>query len=86
MRVDAAPERARPNAHRSSIHDVLFLPLLSAHGLVRDGINDVTVLRAFVEHSEVLTQDHKGRTTVHAWPHARQRDCGWPRAGWPSMA
>jgi hypothetical protein len=43
---------------------VLLLPLLGAHGLVRDAINDVTVLRALVEHSEVLTQDHKGRQLV----------------------
>src|SRR5215469_6489411 len=61
---DPVSRAARPNAHRSSTRDVLFLPLLSAHGLVRDGINDVTVLRALVEHSEVLTQDHKGRQLV----------------------
>src|SRR5215831_4447492 len=61
---DPVSRAARPNAHRSSTRDVLFLPLLSAHGLVRDGINDVTVLRVLVEHSEVLTQDHKGRQLV----------------------
>src|SRR5258707_14538063 len=32
--------------------------------LVRDGIMGVAVLRALVEHSEVLTQDHKGRQLV----------------------
>src|SRR6266478_8521942 len=39
---------AMPTArHRSSAFlDVLFLPLLGAHGLIRDGINDVSVLRA----------------------------------------
>ena len=61
---DPVSRAARPNAHRSSTRDVLFLPLLGAHGLVRDGINDVTLLRALVEHSEVLTQDHKGRQLV----------------------
>ena len=48
--------RSPPNTHRSSIRDVLFLPLLSAHRLVRDGIMDVGVLRALNEHSEVLAQ------------------------------
>src|SRR6478672_707771 len=70
--------------HRSSAFpDVLLLPLLSAHGLVRDGINDVTVLRALVEHSEVLTQDHKGRQLVVHLDAKRargalrhRRDCG----------
>ena len=63
---DPVSRAAGPNAHRSSTRDVLFLPLLSAHGLVRDGINDVTVLRALVEHSEVLTQDDKGcQLVVH---------------------
>jgi hypothetical protein len=47
---------ATKTGYRSSIRDVLFLPLLSAHGLVRDGINDITVLRALVEHSEVCTR------------------------------
>jgi hypothetical protein len=48
----------------SSSFNELPLPLLGAHRLVRDGINDVTVLRALVEHSEVLTKDHKGRQLV----------------------
>ena len=61
----SASLRSRPQfGAAAKIRDVLFLPLLSAHGLVRDGINDVTVLRALVEHSEVLTQDHKGRQLV----------------------
>src|SRR5262249_34056553 len=62
--------RMRPaSAAFSSSRDVLFLALLSAHGLVRDGINDVTVLRALVEHSEVLTQDDKGcQLVVHPFP------------------
>src|ERR1700730_6036982 len=47
-------------ARASSWFNKLPLPLLSAHGLVRDGINDVTVLRAPVEHSEVLTQADNG--------------------------
>src|SRR6266446_8758272 len=51
-------------ARASPCLNKLLLPLLSAHGLVRDGINDVTVLRALVEHSEVLTQGHKGRQLV----------------------
>jgi hypothetical protein len=41
----APPGAATPTArHRSSaLLDELLLPLLSAHGLVRDGINDVAV-------------------------------------------
>ena len=44
--------------------DVTLLPLIFGHRLVRDGISDVNVLRALVEHSEVLTQGHKGRQLV----------------------
>src|SRR5580692_7207657 len=60
------PAAATPTglARASPCLNKLLLPLLGAHRLVRDGINDVTVLRALVEHSEVLTQDHKGRQLV----------------------
>src|SRR5215831_18641204 len=54
------PPRPASGEHRS-ILAVLGFPLLGAHRLVRNGINDVAVvLRSLVEHSEVLTQDHKG--------------------------
>jgi len=54
-----------PMLQHGSPRYVLLLPLLGGHGLVRDTINDI-VLRALVEHSEVLTQDHKGcQLVVH---------------------
>src|SRR5258707_11283792 len=53
-------------ARASPWFNKLPLPLFSAHRLVRDGINDVTVFRALDEHSEALTQDDKGcQLVVH---------------------
>jgi hypothetical protein len=53
--------------------DVTLLPLIGAHGLVRDAPVDVGVVRALVEHPQVLAQRHQSRVSLtHSMTGMRQ--------------
>jgi hypothetical protein len=41
--------------------DVTLAPFLVGHRLVGDGVNDIGLLRALVEHPQVLAQGNEGR-------------------------
>jgi hypothetical protein len=54
---------ARGAAQFSMWLDVTLFPFLGGHRLVRDGVNDIGLLRV-VEHPQVLAQGHQSRQLV----------------------